>query len=59
MESAFNEWEEVMRRKQVSKDEIVKRTGKVQAAFPDALVENYKPLIESLKLPVVLMPISG
>lgn len=47
----FSEWEEVMRRKKVSEEEIAKRTNKMQIAFSDALVENYEPLIEGLTLP--------
>lgn len=47
----FEEWEEVMRRKGVSSDEIIKRTSTVNKAFPDAFVENYTPLISSLTLP--------
>ncbi len=47
----FGEWEGVMKKKGVSDEEITKRTSKVLTAFPDALVENYEPLIETLKLP--------
>ena len=38
-------------KKRVPEDEATKRTKIVNDAFPDALVENYKPLIETLKLP--------
>ena len=47
----FSEWEDVMRRKDISEEEIKKRVGKAQLAFPDALVDNYEPLVESLTLP--------
>lgn len=47
----FDEWEEVMRRKNVSEEEIKKRIGWAKLAFPDAMVENYEVLIEGLTLP--------
>jgi len=47
----FNEWKEVMERQGVSKSEIEKRINKAQLAFPDALVENYESLIDSIELP--------
>jgi predicted nucleic acid-binding protein len=47
----FDEWEEVMRRKGVEKKEIEKRIRNVNRAFPDAMTENYEPLIEMLELP--------
>lgn len=47
----FDEWEEVMRRKNVSEVEIKKRIGWANQAFPDAMVENYELLIEGLELP--------
>jgi predicted nucleic acid-binding protein len=47
----FDEWLEVMKRKGVSVSEAHKRTTIVKYAFPDALVENYEPLIETLTLP--------
>ncbi len=47
----FDEWLEVMIRKGIPEEEALKRTEKVNAAFPDALVENYEPLIATLKLP--------
>ena len=40
-----------MRRKDISEEDIKKRVGKAQLAFPDALVDNYEPLVESLTLP--------
>lgn len=40
-----------MLRKGVTEDEAIRRTTNVNEAFPDALVENYEPLIESLSLP--------
>lgn len=47
----FSEWEEVMKRKGIHNDEIKKRLSKAQLAFPDALVGNYEPLVNSLELP--------
>jgi predicted nucleic acid-binding protein len=47
----FDEWFEVMIRKGVSEAEAKKRTSMVNEAFPDALVQNYEPLIETLTLP--------
>jgi hypothetical protein len=47
----FREWENVMSRKGIPDDEIKKRLSKAQLAFPDALVNNYEPLINSLELP--------
>lgn len=47
----FIEWESVMRRKNVPQIEIEKRIAKAQLAFPDALVENYESLVDSLSLP--------
>jgi len=47
----FDEWLAVMERKGISPADALKRTKYVSEAFPDALVENYEPLIESLTLP--------
>ncbi len=47
----FDEWEDVMRRRGVSEEEIQNRTNRARQAFPDALVENYDPIIPSLTLP--------
>ncbi len=47
----FSEWIEVMRRKGVSEEETYKRANVMNLAFPDALVENYEPLINTLELP--------
>lgn len=47
----FSEWENVMKRKDIPDDEINKRISNAQRAFPDALVENYEPLVDSLTLP--------
>jgi len=47
----FDEWQKVMRDKGVPEDEISKRVDKANRAFPDALVDNYEALIESLELP--------
>lgn len=47
----LNEWVEAMIRKGITEDEALKRTLIVNDAFPDALVEHYEPLIETLSLP--------
>jgi len=47
----FDEWENVMRRKDVSEAEIAKRMNWAHLAFPDAMVKNYETLIENLELP--------
>lgn len=47
----FDEWLDVMIRKGISKIEASARVDIVNTAFPDALVENYEPLIETLTLP--------
>ena len=50
-EHIFDEWKKVMEEKGISQEEANKRVSKANAAFPDALVQNYKGLIEHLKLP--------
>lgn len=47
----FNEWVSVMIRKGIDKTEALHRAQKVNLAFPDALVQNYEPLIDTLQLP--------
>ncbi len=47
----FDEWATVMRHKGISDEEISKRIGIANRAFPDALVENYESLINQLSLP--------
>lgn len=47
----FREWEDVMGRKGIGKEEIKKRSAIANLAFPDALVVNYEPLIPGLSLP--------
>lgn len=47
----FDEWEKVMKEKGVDDAEIQKRINNVNEAFPDAFVNNYESLIESLDLP--------
>ena len=47
----FDEWKKVMRRNDVPQEEIVKRVGWANQAFPDAMVKNYEGLIEGLSLP--------
>jgi predicted nucleic acid-binding protein len=47
----FDEWMDVMNRKGISTEAARKRIEIINAAFPDALVENYEPLIEMLQLP--------
>ncbi len=39
----FDEWSEVMSRKEVPEEEIVKRVRRANQAFPDAMVQNYAP----------------
>jgi hypothetical protein len=50
-EHIFDEWKDVMLRKGVSEAEADKRAKIANAAFPDALVNNYSGLISSLELP--------
>lgn len=50
-EHIFDEWKRVMKEKGVSEEEADKRILKANSAFPDALVKNYKGLIEHLELP--------
>lgn len=50
-EHIFDEWKRVMIEKGVSEEEAAKRISKANLAFPDALVKNYKGLIEHLELP--------
>ncbi len=50
-QNIFIEWIEVMKRKGVDEKEALKRANVMNEAFPDALVENYEPLIDNLKLP--------
>lgn len=47
----FDEWKDVMIRKGVNEAEAAKRVNKANLAFPEALVKDYEPLIETLKLP--------
>jgi len=47
----FDEWIEVMKRKGVAESDAKKRIEILNEAFPDALVQNYEPLIETLCLP--------
>ena len=47
----FDEWVEVMKRKNVPEEEIEKRIDNANRAFPDAMVRNYELLIEGLNLP--------
>lgn len=47
----FDEWYNVMQRKGVEPDEAKKRVEKANLAFPDALVNNYESLIDTLNLP--------
>jgi predicted nucleic acid-binding protein len=47
----FDEWKDVMLRKEVSVEEAEKRINRANLAFPDALVHNYEPLIDTLELP--------
>ncbi|MEM1214129.1 MAG: PIN domain-containing protein [Bacteroidota bacterium] len=47
----FTEWISVMKQKGVSDLEVEKRTNWLLEAFPDAMVEHYEFLIDSLELP--------
>lgn len=47
----FDEWKDVMLRKDVSVVEAEKRIQRANKAFPEALVKNYEVLIEHLNLP--------
>jgi len=47
----FDEWKRVMKEKGVPDEEVNRRVDKANLAFPDALVQNYEPLIEHLNLP--------
>lgn len=40
-----------MKRKGIPDEEVKKRLNKAQCAFPDALVDNYEALVNSLELP--------
>lgn len=44
----FQEWITVMRRKGIDDAEAQKRAEIMNQAFPDALVENYEPLVDGL-----------
>jgi predicted nucleic acid-binding protein len=46
----FDEWVDVMKRKNIPDHEIIKRTKAANLAFPDALVTNYEGLINTLTL---------
>lgn len=50
-EHIFDEWKRVMLEKGVSEEDANKRISKANSAFPDALVNNYKGLINHLELP--------
>jgi hypothetical protein len=47
----FDEWKSVMERKDVTSEEAEKRVQRANQAFPDALVQNYQPLLANLSLP--------
>lgn len=47
----FDEWKKVMMEKGVVEEEANKRIAKANLAFPDALVQSYKGLIDHLELP--------
>lgn len=49
-EHIFDEWKKVMKEKGVSEEEANKRMEKANVAFPDALVKNYKGLIDKLEM---------
>lgn len=47
----FDELEKVMTRKGIPAEVIQKQISRANTAFPDALVQNYEALIETLELP--------
>lgn len=47
----FDEWEDVMLRKGLPPEEVKKRIAAANRAFPDALVDNYESIVDSLSLP--------
>lgn len=47
----FNEWKDIMARKGLPEEEILKRIDRANQAFPDALVNNYEALIAHISLP--------
>ncbi len=47
----FDEWTDVMKRKNISEKEITKRVNFAYRAFPDAMVDNYESLIATIDLP--------
>jgi len=47
----FDEWNNVMERKDIIESERKKRIERANKAFPDALVQNYEPLIDTIELP--------
>ena len=52
-EHIFQEWKKIMLEKGVNELDAVNRINKVNQAFPDALIINYKGLIDKLELPDV------
>ena len=50
-EHIFDEWKGIMARKGVSEKDALQRIENANKAFPDALVKNYAPIIDSLDLP--------
>lgn len=52
-EHIFKEWKKIMLEKGVGEAEADNRINKANLAFPDALVQNYKGLIDQLELPDV------
>lgn len=46
-----SEWITVMIRKGIPREEAENRAGKINQAFPDALVANYSSLVKHLELP--------
>lgn len=46
-----DEWEKAMIAKGISEEKIEQNISRANKAFPDALVINYEPLIETLTLP--------
>ncbi|MCR9066951.1 MAG: PIN domain-containing protein [Cytophagales bacterium] len=47
----FDEWKRLLQEKGLNEEEIAKRIGRANAAFPDAMVTNYEKIIDGLTLP--------
>jgi predicted nucleic acid-binding protein len=50
-EDIFDEWKNIMIKKGITEEEVNKRINNANNAFPDALVHNYKSIIDIIQLP--------